>query len=396
MKRKSLVVLFFASVVWFVTGVGCLPAWSQNVTITPLGSVAGEFCVGDRALLFQDPTGVRILTAPGRTVNGSGDARIAPIGSVHVLLVDHPHVDHMGDVFYSNCAGTSTTPFAYPSHGNAPEIAAVHNSAVLVPGEQNSFFIQAILDINGGTAPGSCPVSGIHNIFTVPRTSPCVTALRGGTMTASMDGVTGVKITTIPAWHSAGVSRIMIDSPNVPVGLTGYAGSEGGYIIRFTNGLTVLWTGDSSLLADWQVQSEFYRPNLAVVHMGDIQTMGPDEAAFAVNTLIRPRTVIPTHANQVTTASGAVLPGTRVAEFIGGVRRANVIVPLSGVPISCDGQGHCSQQSMAKAAGKVGAPKSLASARPSGSVAKKSPQISRAVVRPTAMAKANEVSTDED
>ena len=80
----------------------------------------------------------------------------------------------------------------------------------------------------------------------------------------------------------------MIDAPNVPPGLTGYAGSEGGYIIRFTNGLTVLWTGDSGLIGDWEIQSEFYRPNLAVVHMGDLFTMGPDEAAFAVDRLIRP------------------------------------------------------------------------------------------------------------
>ena len=43
---------------------------AQNVTITPLGAATGEFCVGDRALLFEDPTGVRVLIAPGRTVKG--------------------------------------------------------------------------------------------------------------------------------------------------------------------------------------------------------------------------------------------------------------------------------------------------------------------------------------
>jgi hypothetical protein len=66
---------------------------AQNVTITPLGAVDDEFCGGDRALLFEDPTGVRVLIAPGRTVGlvsggsavGSADPRIAPIGSVHVL-----------------------------------------------------------------------------------------------------------------------------------------------------------------------------------------------------------------------------------------------------------------------------------------------------------------------
>jgi hypothetical protein len=51
-------------------------AWAQNVTITPLGTAAGEFCVGDRALLFEDPTGVRVLIAPGRTVKGSANPRV--------------------------------------------------------------------------------------------------------------------------------------------------------------------------------------------------------------------------------------------------------------------------------------------------------------------------------
>ena len=51
---------------------------------------------------------------------------------------------------------------------------------------------------------------------------------------------------------------------------------------------TVLWTGASGLIGDWQTQSKFYRPNLAIVHMGDLFTMGPDEAAFAVDHLSMP------------------------------------------------------------------------------------------------------------
>ena len=40
---------------------GCLPVWAQNVMITPHGSHEGELCANDRATLFEDPTGVRIL-----------------------------------------------------------------------------------------------------------------------------------------------------------------------------------------------------------------------------------------------------------------------------------------------------------------------------------------------
>ena len=67
------------------------------------------------------------------------------------------------------------------------------------------------------------------------------------------------------------------------------------------------------------------------------------EAAFAVNKLIKPKTVIPTHANQVSTTGGAVNPGTRLELFINEVKKVDVIVPLSGVPISCNGAGKYTQ-----------------------------------------------------
>ena len=331
---------------------------AQNVTITPLGAAAGEFCVGDRALLFEDPTGVRVLTAPGRTVGldmggsvnvrGSADPRLN--GSVHVLLIDHPHVDHIGDIFFFIPRVLAPTKsFEFPSESNAAEIAARLNAAVLVGGEMPDFFTQKITNvakIAGTPQPVGCPAdNNLDNTFTVPRDSPCVGVIRGGTRTARIGNEPGVKITTIPAFHAAGASRMHVDPPNVLVGLTGYAGSETGYIIRFTNGLTVLWTGDSGLIGDWETQSRFYRPNLAIVHGGDLFTMGPDEAAFAVSQLIKPRGVIPEHFNQVSTTGGKVNSGTKLERFIQqlkGQGRTRVVVPLSGTPISCDGQGNCS------------------------------------------------------
>jgi L-ascorbate metabolism protein UlaG (beta-lactamase superfamily) len=356
MKVGSVVTLVIVSIVGLTFSV----VRAQDVKITPLGAATGEFCVGDRALLFEDPTGVRVLIAPGRTVGldtgafvrGSADPRLQ--NSLHVLLIDHPHVDHLGDVFHTTCAGAPTRPFEFPSESNAAEIAARLHAAVLVGGEMPDFFTQKIKNVTG-TAPAGCPAAGLDNTFTVPLSASCVGVIRGGTRTAVFNGSTnGVKITTIPAFHAAGAARIHIDPPNVPVGLTGYAGHETGYILRFTNGLTVLWTGDSGLIGDWETQSKFYKPNLAVVHGGDLFTMGPDEAAFAVNALIKPRTVIPEHFNQVSTTGGKVNAGTKLERFIQQVNlgqshddrsddngQVKVIVPLSGVPISCDGHGNC-------------------------------------------------------
>src|SRR5215467_5843739 len=64
-----------------------------TVKITPLGARTGEFCARDRALIFEDPTGIRILYDPGVTVAGGTDTRL---GEVHAILVSHNHVDHIG------------------------------------------------------------------------------------------------------------------------------------------------------------------------------------------------------------------------------------------------------------------------------------------------------------
>src|SRR5438876_12248564 len=68
-------------------------ASAQTVKVTPLGSHTGELCQNDRALLFEDPTGVRILYDVGTAVTGGGDPRL---GEVHVVLLSHAHGDHIG------------------------------------------------------------------------------------------------------------------------------------------------------------------------------------------------------------------------------------------------------------------------------------------------------------
>ncbi|CAN0496186.1 unnamed protein product, partial [Phaeothamnion confervicola] len=52
-----------------------LPALAQHVKVTPVGSHPGELCANDRATIFEDPTGVRILYDAGQTVTGADDPR---------------------------------------------------------------------------------------------------------------------------------------------------------------------------------------------------------------------------------------------------------------------------------------------------------------------------------
>ena len=55
------------------------PAFAQNVKVTPLGSHDGEFCRRDRAMVFEDPDGTRIIYDVGRTVAGPDDPRLGKI-----------------------------------------------------------------------------------------------------------------------------------------------------------------------------------------------------------------------------------------------------------------------------------------------------------------------------
>src|SRR5574339_468314 len=70
------------------------PAVAQTVKVTPLGGIEGEFCAQDRALVFEDPNGTRVLYDPGRTVAGAGDPRL---GKIDIILVSHMHGDHVGN-----------------------------------------------------------------------------------------------------------------------------------------------------------------------------------------------------------------------------------------------------------------------------------------------------------
>jgi L-ascorbate metabolism protein UlaG (beta-lactamase superfamily) len=83
-----------------------------------------------------------------------------------------------------------------------------------------------------------------------------------------------------------------------------------------------------------------YRADLAVINIGDVFTTGPEEAAFAMNELVYPKSVIPSHANEVATSGGSVIPGTKTAKFLSLIEMPGH-VPLSGRTMDFDGHGRC-------------------------------------------------------
>jgi len=314
---------------------------SALVKVTPLGSHAGELCRNDRALLFEDPTGVRILYDPGRTVDET-DSRL---GDVHVMLLSHAHSDHIGDTRPVPGGGTCAAPAAGAANANSnfATIAAAKNAAVLAPGELSGYLSRKIANVRG-SAPAACVEGGLDNIFDVPGPA-CTASLRpGGSRTARRGGAsTGVRIAAVQAVHSNGVPAALVDTPGEAPGLSGYGGSEAGFVITFTNGLVAYLTGDTGMFGDMEsIIARYYRPTLVVLNMSDTVTLGPREATFMIKSLVRPRTVMPSHVNEQATSGGSIRSGTRVDLFQLFTRDyADVVVPVSDVTRSFDGSGRC-------------------------------------------------------
>ena len=118
-------------------------------------------------------------------------------------------------------------------------------------------------------------------------------------------------------------------------------GQANGYILTFTNGLRVYLSGDTAIYGDMKsIIKDFYRVNLAVMNMGAFAMQG-EEAAFAINELIEPAAVIPSHVNEAATEGGVVGRGTKTEQFIELVKRSRVYLPRSGHTMEFSGDANC-------------------------------------------------------
>jgi L-ascorbate metabolism protein UlaG (beta-lactamase superfamily) len=124
-------------------------------------------------------------------------------------------------------------------------------------------------------------------------------------------------------------------------GFGGYVGPPTGYVLRFSNGLVAYLSGDTGMTAEQEkVVRGFYDAKLVVINIGDTFTTGPKEAAYVVNELVKPASVIPSHANEEATKSGKVIAGTKTDSFQKAVK-VPVHIPLSGKTMEFDGGGKC-------------------------------------------------------
>jgi L-ascorbate metabolism protein UlaG (beta-lactamase superfamily) len=98
---------------------------------------------------------------------------------------------------------------------------------------------------------------------------------KGGTV-----DVAGVRFTMTNAFHSS--------TNDVADGI--YAGEPTGVVIR-EGELSIYFAGDTCVFGDMQLIARLYAPTVAVLPIGDHFTMGPEEAALALELLGNPRCV---------------------------------------------------------------------------------------------------------
>jgi len=191
-----------------------------------------------------------------------------------------------------------------------------------VTGSEMPPFFAAKLKANGGDPADS------------------ILARFGGSVTLG-----GVRIATVTALHSNGVDPDFVGGDlgkaMKEAGIAGDVGLATGYVLRFSNGLVAYLSGDTGILADQElVVRNYYYAKLAVMNMGDGFSTGPAEAAYVINELVKPASVIPSHANEVGTVGGKVRPGSKTEAFMKAVK-VPAHIPLSGKTMEFDASGKC-------------------------------------------------------
>lgn len=104
---------------------------------------------------------------------------------------------------------------------------------------------------------------------------------KGGTVEAE-----GIKFHMTHALHSGG---FIADGDQIT-----YLGDPAGYVIEFENGTKVYAAGDTALFGDMELIGRYLEPEVAILPIGDHFTMGPRQAAAALE-LLGCRRCIPVH-----------------------------------------------------------------------------------------------------
>jgi L-ascorbate metabolism protein UlaG (beta-lactamase superfamily) len=196
--------------------------------------------LGHGTFFLKAPSGPSILIDPWIETNPACPAQWknggwrAQMGTLDLMLVTHGHSDHITDAL----------PIAQAT--GAPVVSVFEICSWLA----------------GKGAPA---VSGMN---------------KGGTQ-----AIAGVHVTHVHAEHS---------STTEEGGQLIALGEPGGFVIRFADGGTIYFAGDTALFGDMAFIRELHEPSIAFLPIGDHFTMGPRAAAKACE-LLGVSQVVPMH-----------------------------------------------------------------------------------------------------
>ena len=182
--------------------------------------------LGHATFLLETPGGKRAILDPWITGNPKCPDNLHDPGDLDLILVSHGHTDHTADVV---------------------RLAREKGATVLCMVELGDWF-------------GS---QGVEKV---------VGFNKGGSHQA--DGIT---VTLTHAHHSSSLE-------GADGGIV-YTGEPAGLIITLENGYRIYFAGDTCVFGDMALIGELYAPDLALLPIGDFYTMGPMEAAKAVELL---------------------------------------------------------------------------------------------------------------
>jgi len=202
--------------------------------MTRSGGALAITWLGHATFLLLSPGGKKILFDPWVTGNPSSPESAKKVGALDLILITHGHSDHTGD---------------------AVSIGRSSGAQVVAPYEVSVWLQRKGLQHVTGMNPG-------------------------GTLRAL-----GLSITMVPAMHSSSVEED---------GRIIYLGVATGYVVTFEDGLTIYYSGDTSIFGDMRLIGELYAPTIAFLPIGDLYTMGPEQAARACE-LLGVKQVVPMH-----------------------------------------------------------------------------------------------------
>ena len=191
---------------------------------------------GHATFLYETPGGKRIMVDPWVQNNPACPEQYKKVEQLDAMLITHGHFDHISD-------------------------------AVQVAKEAKPKTVVGIFEIANWL--GKKGVEGGLGMN------------KGGTIT-----VEDVRVTMLHADHSCGIQE---DDGSII-----YGGEAVGYFLEMSNGLRIYHAGDTAIFGDMRLYGELFRPELAVLPIGDLFNMDPRQAAYACE-MLGVKKVIPSH-----------------------------------------------------------------------------------------------------